>query len=180
VYASQPPSPATTQHSLEGGSLLPYPHRSFTGWTAPASPGALTVDILTGFYARYRGLPSRFRNGPAAGQQTGRLSAPPGPPSVAISVGTTPMIAIPVAAFMGPVAMIVGPAPQIRCNDFGHGRPMIAIPAADDCGSLHIAAAGIKGEPKSPLFRASSGKTKIMSDRPLDRKDAFAMVQRLG
>jgi hypothetical protein len=27
---------------------------------------------------------------------------PPGPPSVAISVGTTPMIAIPVAAFMGP------------------------------------------------------------------------------
>ena len=77
--------------------------------------------------------------GPAAGQQTGRLSAPPGLPSVAISVGTTPMIAIPVAAFMGPVAMIVGPAPQIRCNDFGHGRPMIAIPAADDCGSLQVA-----------------------------------------
>ena len=41
VYASQPPSPATTQHSLAGGSLLPYPRRSFTGWTAPASPGAL-------------------------------------------------------------------------------------------------------------------------------------------
>jgi hypothetical protein len=41
VYASQPPSPATTQHSLGGGSLLPYPRRSFTGWTAPASPGAL-------------------------------------------------------------------------------------------------------------------------------------------
>jgi len=75
------------------------------------------------------------------GKQTGRLSAPPGPPSVAIRVGTTPMIAIPVAAFMGPVAMIVGPAPQIRCNDFGHGRPMIAIPPADDCGSLQIAVA---------------------------------------
>src|SRR5258705_695241 len=45
VYASQPPSPATTQHSLEGGSLLPYPHRSFTGWTAPASPGALITDF---------------------------------------------------------------------------------------------------------------------------------------
>jgi site-specific recombinase XerD len=42
----------------------------------------------------------------------------------------------------------------------------------------YIAAAGIKGEPKSPLFRASYGKTKILSDRPLDRKDAFAMVQR--
>jgi len=45
VYASQPSSPATTQHSLEGGSLLPYPHRSFTGWTAPASPGALKIDF---------------------------------------------------------------------------------------------------------------------------------------
>ena len=41
VYASQPSSPATTQHSLEGGMLLPYPHRTCTGWTAPASPGAL-------------------------------------------------------------------------------------------------------------------------------------------
>ena len=61
------------------------------------------------------------------------------PPSVAMIVGTTPMIAIPVAVFMDPVAMIVGPTPQIRCNDFGYGRPMIAIPAADDCGSLHVA-----------------------------------------
>src|SRR5208337_1399525 len=42
----------------------------------------------------------------------------------------------------------------------------------------YIEAAGIKGEPKSPLFRASNGKTKILSNRPLDRKDAFGMVQR--
>ena len=62
----------------------------------------------------------------------------PGPPWVAISVGMTSMIAIPGAAFTGPVAMIVGPAPQIHCNDFGHGCLMIAIPAADDCGSLHV------------------------------------------
>src|SRR4051794_22398779 len=68
----------------------------------------------------------------------------PGPPIVAISVGTTPMIAIPVAAFMGSLAMIVGPAPQPCCNHFGHGRPMIAIPAADDCGSLHLADAPLK------------------------------------
>jgi len=58
-------------------------------------------------------------------------------------VGTTPMIAIPVAAFMGPVAMIVGPTPQTRCNDFGPGPPMIAIPAADDCGSLQVPASTI-------------------------------------
>jgi site-specific recombinase XerD len=42
----------------------------------------------------------------------------------------------------------------------------------------YIAAAGIKGDPKSPLFRASSGKTKVLSERPFDRKDAFAMVRR--
>jgi hypothetical protein len=45
VYASRPPSPTTTQHSLQGGTLLPYPRRTFTGWNAPASPGALTVDF---------------------------------------------------------------------------------------------------------------------------------------
>jgi hypothetical protein len=60
------------------------------------------------------------------------------PPSVAMIVGTTPMIAIPGAAFMHPVAMIVGTAPQNCCNDFGYGCPMIAIPAADDCGSLQL------------------------------------------
>jgi hypothetical protein len=43
VYASQPSSPATTQHSLKGGSLLPYPRRTFTGWKAPASLGALRL-----------------------------------------------------------------------------------------------------------------------------------------
>src|SRR3954451_12302272 len=102
----------------------------------------VTVDILTEFYARYPGLPSRFRNDTAPGQQTGRLSARPRPPSVAISVGTTPMIAIPVAAFMGSVAMIVGPALQTWCNHFGLSRPMIAIPTADDCGSLHLGKVG--------------------------------------
>ena len=35
VYASQPPSPATTQHSLAGPATA-YPRRSSTGWTAPA------------------------------------------------------------------------------------------------------------------------------------------------
>src|SRR5450432_2605804 len=41
VYASRPPSPTSTQHSLQGGALLPYPRRTSTGWTTPASPGAL-------------------------------------------------------------------------------------------------------------------------------------------
>ena len=42
----------------------------------------------------------------------------------------------------------------------------------------YIEAAGIKGEPKGPLFRASNGKTGVLSERPFDRKDAFGMVQR--
>ena len=100
----------------------------------------VTVDTMTGFYARYPDLPSRFQNGSATGQQTGRLSAHLRPPSGAMSVGMTPMIAIPVAAFMGSVAMIVGPVSHTRCNHFGHGRPIIAIPPADDCGSLHVTA----------------------------------------
>ena len=40
VYASQSPSPASTQHLLQGGALPPYPRRTFTGWNPPASPGA--------------------------------------------------------------------------------------------------------------------------------------------
>ena len=46
VYASQPSSPATTQHSLQGGALPPYPRRTLTGWNAPASPGALKLTCF--------------------------------------------------------------------------------------------------------------------------------------
>ena len=41
VYASRPPSPTAAQHSLPGGPLRPYLGRTFTGWIAPAWPGAL-------------------------------------------------------------------------------------------------------------------------------------------
>src|SRR4051795_4364059 len=37
----------------------------------------------------------------------------------------------------------------------------------------YIAAAGLKDVPKGPLFRASNGKTKLLSERPLAREDAF-------
>ena len=49
------------------------------------------------------------------------------------------MIAIPVADNVGPVAMIVGRTPQVRCNERGHGPPSIAIRAADDCDPLYVA-----------------------------------------
>jgi site-specific recombinase XerD len=42
----------------------------------------------------------------------------------------------------------------------------------------YIQAAGLLKEPKSPLFRASNGKTKLLSDRPFERRDALKMVQR--
>src|SRR5487761_42320 len=92
--------------------------------TRAGSP-ILAVDILTGLYARNPGLPSH--SGASDQRATNRsFPCPPRPPSRAISVGTTPMIAIPVAAFMRSVAVIVGRTPQLRCNDFGSDPPMIA------------------------------------------------------
>jgi hypothetical protein len=44
VYASQSPSPTTTQHLLSGGLLRPYPRRSSTGWNTPAFPALLTTS----------------------------------------------------------------------------------------------------------------------------------------
>jgi hypothetical protein len=83
VYASRPPSPATTQHLLQGGSLLPYPGRTFTGWTAPASPGALLKDAVEdGFgWASHSRLPAGSREEArpraqlgGAGMQAGRAA----------------------------------------------------------------------------------------------------------
>src|SRR6516164_2792386 len=45
VYASHPPLPTTTQHSLPGGALPPYRGRSFTGRIAPASPDAPEPEV---------------------------------------------------------------------------------------------------------------------------------------
>jgi hypothetical protein len=59
VYASRPPSSATTQHLLQGGSLLPYPGRTFTGWTAPALPGALIIRFPSARFAIPRSVKSR-------------------------------------------------------------------------------------------------------------------------
>jgi integrase/recombinase XerD len=42
----------------------------------------------------------------------------------------------------------------------------------------YIEAAGLVREPKSPLFRASNGKTKVLSNRQFERRDALKMVQR--
>jgi site-specific recombinase XerD len=42
----------------------------------------------------------------------------------------------------------------------------------------YIADAGLLRDPKGPLFRASNGKTKVLSDRPFERRDALKMVQR--
>jgi len=45
VYASHPPLPTTTQHSLPGGVLPPYRGRSFTGRIASASPDAPEPEV---------------------------------------------------------------------------------------------------------------------------------------
>src|SRR5215831_6803881 len=45
VYASHPPLPTTTQHSLPGGALPPYRGRSLTGRNASASPDAPEPEV---------------------------------------------------------------------------------------------------------------------------------------
>ena len=57
VYASHPPLPTTTQHSLPGGALPPYRGRSFTGRIASASPDAPEPRV-------------RIQSPPAGSQQT--------------------------------------------------------------------------------------------------------------
>jgi site-specific recombinase XerD len=42
----------------------------------------------------------------------------------------------------------------------------------------YIEAAGLWEDKKGPLFRASNGKTGALSERPLDREDAFHMIRR--
>lgn len=42
----------------------------------------------------------------------------------------------------------------------------------------YIEAAGLWEDKKGPLFRATNGKTGILSARPLDREDAFHMIRR--
>jgi integrase/recombinase XerD len=42
----------------------------------------------------------------------------------------------------------------------------------------YIEAAGLWDDKKGPLFRATNGKTGVLSSRPLDREDAFHMIRR--
>src|SRR2546429_6630769 len=51
VYASQPLSPVATQHSLPSRTLPFNLGRTFTGWIAPALPGAL-IGTPVRFIAR--------------------------------------------------------------------------------------------------------------------------------
>jgi hypothetical protein len=59
-------------------------------------------------------------------------------PPVAMTVRTRPMIAIPFAINLGSVAMISRRTGIVSCNQRAHDPPMIAIPRADDCRSLHL------------------------------------------
>jgi hypothetical protein len=116
----------------------------------------------------------RYKMSAAAVIETGRLIAPTRPPSRAISVGTPPMIAIPVAAFMRPVAVIVGRSTQTRCNDSGHGSPMIAIRGADDCNPLQVSVAGFRRN-----HRLGSVGIRIHRCRTLDRRAHHQLAESL-
>ncbi len=48
------------------------------------------------------------------------------------------------AVFVRNTLCLHSPAsPQARCNERGHGRPMIAIPRVNDCGSLCLSAPSV-------------------------------------
>src|SRR5271165_538153 len=59
-------------------------------------------------------------------------------PSVAMSVRTRPMFAIPFAVNLGSVAVISRRCGILGCNERAHGPPMFAIPTPDVCRSLHV------------------------------------------
>jgi site-specific recombinase XerD len=42
----------------------------------------------------------------------------------------------------------------------------------------YVESAGIGGAKETPLFRAALGKTGVLSERPLDRRDAYEMIKR--
>ena len=58
-------------------------------------------------------------------------------PSVAMSVRTDRMFAIPFAINLGSVAVILRRCEFASCNHRAHDPPMFAIPTADVCRSLH-------------------------------------------
>jgi hypothetical protein len=62
-----------------------------------------------------------------------------------MSVGAGPMIAIWVAINPSPLAMILRPSPQARCNQFAHEPPISAIPTPDDCKPLYVRGAVTSG-----------------------------------
>src|SRR5208283_1986672 len=59
-------------------------------------------------------------------------------PSVAMSVRTRPMFAIPFAVNLGSVAVISRRCGILGCNERAHGPPMFAIPTPDVCRSLQL------------------------------------------
>ena len=69
-----------------------------------------------------------------------------------MNVRTRPMIAIPVAINLGSVAMISRRTGIVSCNQRAHDPPMIAIPTADDCRSLHVAVLYAIGFPSDELI----------------------------
>src|SRR5215831_8303753 len=74
VYASHPPLPTITQHSLPGGALPPYRGRSFTGRIASASPDAPEpkVRIHSPPAVSHREPDELGANSPAQNQPTGK------------------------------------------------------------------------------------------------------------
>ena len=60
----------------------------------------------------------------------------------------------------------------------GKQREIPIIRAPMEYLDAYIEAAGIKEQKDTPLFRSAIGRSKKLSDRPLDRERVFAMIRR--
>jgi integrase/recombinase XerD len=62
-------------------------------------------------------------------------------------------------------------------------RPQLTIDDSRSCiratgSALILAAAGIRDDGKTPLFRSAIGKTGVLTDKPMNRVDAYRMIRR--
>jgi hypothetical protein len=105
-----------------GGSLLPYPGRTFTGWTAPASPGAPQTDTKAGaardpcFTVTGRSARAHFGRGRRPQARTTCLPRP---------LRSAPAVS------GGPVLMVPGPGTRAGFHNIGHRHCETAGPTVN-------------------------------------------------
>jgi len=72
-------------------------------------------------------------------------------------------------------------SPRLCAPSVQHGRKRHEMPAHHKLEAFideYLAAAGIREDGKTPLFRSAAGKTGTLTDKPMNRIDAYRMIRR--